>query len=401
MAERVVRLGFQPMQLARFLTRQQGYLDAVDARRVVGWAFNPALPNTPLEVELLIDDAPVGTFTADRFRDDLRQAGKGDGRHGFDIPLPPLSAGEHRVAVRVAGSTRTLRGSPKVVGGGAAVPSEAPLDVRGALSVVVTTTNVGGAIVDDCLRALLACAGQLDLEVIAVDGGSSDDTPRRLTILARESPQFRWIHSGGGHAVGINDCRHDLVLLLSGDVRPATLNLLAHHVRAHEGREVVVRGRGSIDGWPQPPGSPPNNVSMRKGREDAPTVDVPEAVVVFARPRSIREVIHSHMLAGISHPMSLTPTDAATPVEDWLSVIEGVNAWASVLDRHYRLGSQPWHGAYVDAVLDLAYSQGRAMSAPEGDRAAAYRAMLDQFQGRLASTASDEAVARLLKGAAA
>lgn len=49
-----------------------------DWPRPTGWR--------PLQLELLIDDAPVGTFAADRFRDDLRRAGKGDGRHAFETP---------------------------------------------------------------------------------------------------------------------------------------------------------------------------------------------------------------------------------------------------------------------------------------------------------------------------
>ncbi len=381
------------MPFASLLKRQQGYLDAADARYAMGWAYDPATPNTPVGVELLVDDAPAGTFAADRFRDDLRRAGKGNGRHGFEIPLPALPAREHRISVRVAGSSRNLRGSPKVVRGFSPPVSttEEVLDVRGSLSVVVTTTDVGGALVEQNLRALLACRGQLEVDIVAVDCGSRDDTSRRLTVLGQESPQFRWVHNADP------ECRHDLVLHLSGEVRPATANLLAYHVRAHQGRGVVVRGR--VDGgWPPPPGST-NNVSMRKGMEAAPVVDAPEAVVTLVRPHTFREAMQAHMLAGMSQPLALSPgTDHS--VEDWLSAIEGVKAWAAVLDRHYRLGTQPWHGAYVEAVLELSYSHGRAIAAPAGDRASEYRAMLDRFQGRLASVASDEAVARLLKGVA-
>jgi hypothetical protein len=384
------------MPLAKLLGRQQGYLDAADARFATGWVFDPSAPNTPLEVELLVDGQAKGMFLADRFREDLRKAGKGDGRHGFEIPLPTL-AGAHEVGVRVRGASRPLRGSPKsVVGTGVAMGGEQPMEAHGALTVVVETTGVGGEAVEPNLRALIACVSNLDVEIIAADAGSTDDTPRRLTVLARECPAFRWIV--GDHAQAVQQARHELVLLLTGDSRPATPNLLAHHVLAHADGPRVVRGR--IDGgWPAPPGSMPNNTSIRRGGESAPVAEAPLAAVAVP-PTGIREAMRAHVAAGALRPLELPPCPAPPRTEDWLAVVEGVKAWASVLHRHHRLGSQPWHAAYIDAVLELCHSQGRAMAA-QGDPSAAYAAMLERFEERVASAASEEALSRLVRGVSA
>jgi hypothetical protein len=83
-----------------------GFIDVVDDPQILGWAWDSTQPDTPLEVDIYVDDAKVSTVSADQFRADLRDANVGDGKHGFRIPSPPaLRDGKsHAVRVKVGGT---------------------------------------------------------------------------------------------------------------------------------------------------------------------------------------------------------------------------------------------------------------------------------------------------------
>jgi GT2 family glycosyltransferase len=91
-----------------------GVIEHMDCREIAGWAWDPEHPDDSVEIEILDGDAVVLKFTADVFRDDLVQAGLGNGHHGFRIThlggLFPHS--RHRVRIRRAGDGRDLPGSP-------------------------------------------------------------------------------------------------------------------------------------------------------------------------------------------------------------------------------------------------------------------------------------------------
>src|SRR6266702_4712934 len=65
----------------------QGYVDEASSSRITGWVWNPQQPNSRIELELMDGNARLATVMADQFRSDLRQAGIGDGRHAFLVPL--------------------------------------------------------------------------------------------------------------------------------------------------------------------------------------------------------------------------------------------------------------------------------------------------------------------------
>jgi hypothetical protein len=54
---------------------------------------------------------------ANRFRQDLVNAGYGNGRHAFNIPTPPQLRDHrsHVIHLRVAGTKQELTNSPKVI----------------------------------------------------------------------------------------------------------------------------------------------------------------------------------------------------------------------------------------------------------------------------------------------
>ena len=83
-----------------------GSLDVVQPARLAGWALDRAAPDTPAEVDLLLDNTVIATVIADRPRKDLEKAGIGTGRHGFEAVLTEPLAAEAlvRLIVRVRGA---------------------------------------------------------------------------------------------------------------------------------------------------------------------------------------------------------------------------------------------------------------------------------------------------------
>ncbi|WP_206513082.1 hypothetical protein, partial [Larkinella soli] len=100
----------------------EGFLDVLSCDNIYGWVWDRDKPNTVLNVEYLegatIETATViGSDAADIFRQDLLNNGKGNGVHGYNIPLPEsLKNNQPRnIWVRVQGGTYILKGSPKTI----------------------------------------------------------------------------------------------------------------------------------------------------------------------------------------------------------------------------------------------------------------------------------------------
>ncbi|HEY6551051.1 MAG TPA: hypothetical protein VIY71_07625 [Solirubrobacterales bacterium] len=81
--------------------RAEGRLEAVVDGRAVGWAWDPQHPEKAVEVEVLVDGRPVASGVADVERPVLAQAGMGDGRYGFYVPLPEELSAEPSHSIRV------------------------------------------------------------------------------------------------------------------------------------------------------------------------------------------------------------------------------------------------------------------------------------------------------------
>jgi SAM-dependent methyltransferase len=98
---------------ARLAARERrfvGYIDLFDAHVIAGWAADTTTPTTPVRVDVFVDDRLQGTLPADGFRQDVMDAGYGDGRKGFSLPLvfpAPLPPGTLAKLV-VAGSNQVL-----------------------------------------------------------------------------------------------------------------------------------------------------------------------------------------------------------------------------------------------------------------------------------------------------
>lgn len=94
-----------------------GYHDGSAPESIAGWAWDSARPDTPLTVALYDGDRRLGTVLANLFRQDLVDAGIGNGRHGFAFEAPPsLWDGQpHTITLRIAGTDIPLHGSPQTL----------------------------------------------------------------------------------------------------------------------------------------------------------------------------------------------------------------------------------------------------------------------------------------------
>jgi hypothetical protein len=103
----------------RFWTpkRPEGSVTLTADGRLVGWAWDPARPDEPIDVGLYDGDRLVRTITCADFGKFLAAHGKGSGRHAFDVPLP--SADELELApelhLRILDGDIPLLGSPVAV----------------------------------------------------------------------------------------------------------------------------------------------------------------------------------------------------------------------------------------------------------------------------------------------
>lgn len=90
----------------------QGSLDGVFDGMVCGWAWMPGSPAERVGVTLKVGDS-ARTVVADRFRADLADLGKGDGRCGFAIPLRLFGVEAPDAEIEALVGGRRLPGSPR------------------------------------------------------------------------------------------------------------------------------------------------------------------------------------------------------------------------------------------------------------------------------------------------
>ncbi|WP_421830342.1 hypothetical protein [Larkinella sp.] len=95
----------------------EGNFEGADCGNLGGWVYDRNNPNAPITVEVVANGQVVGSFSAANFRQDLLNAGKGNGQHGFNF-APPESVknGQNQsISLRVQGSSYTLNNSPKTI----------------------------------------------------------------------------------------------------------------------------------------------------------------------------------------------------------------------------------------------------------------------------------------------
>ncbi|RRB07611.1 putative Ig domain-containing protein [Larkinella rosea] len=107
-----------------------GFVNGADCGSFRGWAWDRGKPNTVFSVQILDGPNVIGTLAAGDFRQDLLDAGKGNGKHAFRFTIPDnLKDGlAHNLSARIAESSFILKDSPKalICQGGTTPPANKP-----------------------------------------------------------------------------------------------------------------------------------------------------------------------------------------------------------------------------------------------------------------------------------
>jgi RHS repeat-associated protein len=158
----------------------QGWLDAANCSTIQGWAWDATLPNTPISVDISVEDSsgryePLATIVAGNFRQDLLNAGIGNGYHGFSFTTPGLAKNGQplQVVVKFAGTTINLSGSPSAAMTCPAVPRSYYSDSLTSINTTNWTQNGSLTPTTGGLTAPAAGGGSL-ISKLAIPDGTAD-----------------------------------------------------------------------------------------------------------------------------------------------------------------------------------------------------------------------------------
>jgi hypothetical protein len=115
----------------------QGFHDGADCSQIWGWAWDANLPNTPINVDIYDGSTLITTVAANLFRQDLLNAGKGNGFHAFvyNVPASLKNGQVHSISVKFSGTNTLLSSSPRSIACDASLfpsPSGTIIAVSGA-----------------------------------------------------------------------------------------------------------------------------------------------------------------------------------------------------------------------------------------------------------------------------
>jgi len=129
----------------------RGHIDRIDDDAILGWVFNETQPAARLVVQLLKGTQLVGVATADEYREDLKDAGIGDGRHAFTLRISDLLRDGNIHELRV------VTQQPPDCQVGAALPYKSA-----ALPRKSNDSNVRGVLNRDALHRGALCGWAMD-----------------------------------------------------------------------------------------------------------------------------------------------------------------------------------------------------------------------------------------------
>ncbi|RRB06636.1 putative Ig domain-containing protein [Larkinella rosea] len=164
-------LTVNPMETTTVTGNFDGYLDKLDCGGIRGWVWDRNKPNTPLTVEFYTESSPgnvtvLGSTLANIYRQDLKDAGKGNGAHAYNFTPPGSVTNGTAIRARVLGSSYLLKGSPKAF-------QCAPARLSAGMDAELTVTVLGNPVKGDAVEVEIqgAIVGrQLSLELTNVLG---------------------------------------------------------------------------------------------------------------------------------------------------------------------------------------------------------------------------------------
>ncbi|MFN4244302.1 MAG: glycosyltransferase [Tepidisphaerales bacterium] len=112
-------------------------------------------------------------------------------------------------------------------------------------------------------------------------------------------------------------------------------------------------------------------------------------VMLELHPELTEMLVHREVRAALDEPIGVADQTAAA---DLLAAIEGIKAWARLLERRGRLGRVAWHQQLLYGVFELAFYQGYLLSERRSDRnvARALERLVDRCIGRAQASLQHE-----------
>jgi glycosyltransferase involved in cell wall biosynthesis len=152
--------------------------------------------------------------------------------------------------------------------------------------------------------------------------------------------------------------------------------------------------------------------------EDFGILYVPAANVVHFHPFTVESFVRRQLSVGMMaarflelHPerevdlglseliarLKTNPDEATFPIDHYLAIFEGLRSWLSVIENHYGLGTQNWHGDALGAIFHQAYLEGytRSQTRPDLNYASACRYMLETVRTDLNRAVFSEVIGSL------
>jgi glycosyltransferase involved in cell wall biosynthesis len=134
-----------------------------------------------------------------------------------------------------------------------------------ALTVIIPTYN-RASLLEKTVRRCLDCAGEVRLEILVVDDGSTDTTAEVMSrLMEEEGGAVRYLRlSNGGPArarnAGADQAAHPVLLFMGDDVWPTNQDFFSAHALLHKANpaeDFAVLGKME---WPADPEMPVNFV---------------------------------------------------------------------------------------------------------------------------------------------
>jgi len=93
----------------------EGWIDSTDCGNIIGWAWDKNHPDSTATVDIYDGSSKITSVSAGGFRQDLLNAGKGNGYHGFTLATPTSTKDgtTHTISIKFGGTSTSLSGSPK------------------------------------------------------------------------------------------------------------------------------------------------------------------------------------------------------------------------------------------------------------------------------------------------
>jgi GT2 family glycosyltransferase/glycosyltransferase involved in cell wall biosynthesis len=199
-----------------------GRVEKIDKSRLHGWAVAREFPDLALDIEILADNTPLATVSADRARIDLKRERISQTIGGFRLPLglTPSEGGRTQLAARPLGSAKLLRGVveaelvPQASRGGL-VPHLLPSLAARGIAVIVPIYNAAEDLAL-CLESLVAWT-TLPARLILLDDASPDPAVREA-LSRYEGRAGVEIHRSAENRGFTRSCNHGIALAGRDDV---------------------------------------------------------------------------------------------------------------------------------------------------------------------------------------